>query len=130
MPCIFPYINYRNIYVCKYSEFSLTSIFVTMLYIFSPHSIVVKYYIVFCNFYSSILCLLQSQTTTNQKNTMWSSDNINDHNNTNKRVQISISSHFPDVIKFPQVVSLNPLFVMMGNVSLGYRYCKIIHSYS
>ena len=55
---------------------------------------------------------------------MWRSDNSDDHDNINKPVQLLITSHVPDVIKFLQVISLKSLFMMRGNGSLGYRSRK------
>ena len=58
---------------------------------------------------------------------MWRSDNSNDHDNSNEPVQFYIAYHFPDAIKFPQVISLNPIFLVGGNVSLRSRSRKISH---
>ena len=107
---------------------------------FSTHFVVVDYYIHFCTFYLTILCLLQSQKNRKQKNTVWRSKNSHDHNNSNKHVQLSIASHFPDTVNFLKFISLKPfitqrereveqvLFTMRGNGSLGSWSHMTIHS--
>ena len=73
---------------------------------------------------------MQYHKTSNQRNTVWRSNRSDDHDNSNEPVKISIASHFLDAVKFMQVVSMKPFFVMRGNGSLGYWYRKISHSYS
>ena len=63
-----------------------------------------------------------------------------DHNNSNKSVQIPIASHFCDAVKFPQVISLKLfitpieqdlerlLFMIRDTGSLGYLSRKTSYS--
>ena len=73
---------------------------------------------------------MKSYKTIDQRNTAWRSDNINDLNNINEPIKISIASHFPDSFKLPQVIYLNSFFTMRSNGSPGYMSCKTIHYYS
>ena len=61
---------------------------------------------------------------------MWSYNSIEYQNNSNKTLQLSIVSHLPDAIKFPQTISLKPSFMIRGNGSLGNWSRKTSHSYS
>ena len=85
---------------------------------------------------------MQYHKTSKQMNSVWRSDNTNDYDNRNGPVQLSNVSHFLDVIKLLQLISLNPfitpryrdaekfLSVMKVNGSLGYRYHNTSHSSS
>ena len=73
---------------------------------------------------------MQYHKTSNNRNTVWSSNSSDYHDNSNEPVQISIASHFPDAVNFLQVIPMNPFFVMRDNGSLGYWSRKISHSYS
>ena len=47
---------------------------------------------------------MQSYKTIDQSNTVWRSDNINNFNNSNEPIKISIAYHFSDALKLPQVI--------------------------
>ena len=75
-------------------------------------------------------------------NTVWRSDNSDDHDNINRPVQISNVSQYLDAIKLPQVIYLKlfitprdkdtdkVLSMIRGNESLGYWYHNTIYSFS
>ena len=92
-------------------------------------------------FYSYIICTLQLQKTSKQRNTVWRSDKIGDHNNRNKSIWIYIASQLPDAIQLPQEILTKPfitpryqdvdqvLFNMMCNGSIGYLSKNTSHYY-
>ena len=59
-------------------------------------------------FYWFILCPLQSQKNSDQNITLWSSDNSNKRDNSDKPVLTSIAPHFPGAVKFPWYITPNP----------------------
>ena len=123
VPWIYPYIHFCNN---------------TVYFLYSIHSSVILHTF-FNTFYWSSLYPLKLFKTSEQRNTVCSSNNRDGHDNRNGPIQISIAYHFPDSFKFLQAISLKPsitprerdaeqlLFTIRVNGSLGYRYHNTSH---